>query len=343
MLGDLRARLLDWVSDVLYAGGFTDLRRRQAGKLAIVTFHRVLPEELRRRYPHPGLAVTPQELAWCLAFLGRHFACAPLQEAHRRWSTGEALDRPLLAVTFDDGCLDNVEHARPVLDRADVRATFFVPVAFVADGTPLWHDALGFALERAVAERGREVRRLLRRFGLPPPVASDAGALSWAAQALVPARRQELVAALRHLAGSGDPPPWAGPMRWDHVRRLHREGHEVGSHSVTHGLLPQYDSTAKNHELRASRRILEDEIGHRVTSLAYPNGAVDDATEQAARSAGYERAVTTRWGANAPGANPMRLRRFDMDVRRMHRRAGGELSEARLAWRLSGLHPGLRA
>jgi hypothetical protein len=62
---------------------------------------------------------------------------------------------------------------------------------------------------------------------------------------------------------------------------------------------------------------------------------------QAVAAAGYARAVTTAWGDNGRHSDPFRLRRFDIDPAYL-RAADGSTMPAMLAFRMSGLYPGLR-
>jgi peptidoglycan/xylan/chitin deacetylase (PgdA/CDA1 family) len=130
-------------------------------------------------------------------------------------------------------------------------------------------------------------------------------------------------------------------MGWEQLRELARDGHEIGSHSASHALLPQVGDAELERETAGSRQTLESRLDVPVDSFCYPNGDWDDRTVAAVRKAGYRRAVTTRWGSNAPGAAPFTLRRCDMDAAPVLD-AGGRPAEVLLAWRLSGLHPRLR-
>ncbi len=317
MRADLRVLARDTVAALAAASGLTAPRRRHRGRLVVVTFHRVLPRALRDRYPYPNLAVTPDELGWLLSTLAKDYTLGPLSELHARHASGEHPARPFMAVTFDDGQRDNFEHARPVLVRSGVRASFFVPVDAIDRAEPLWHDRLGFA---ALA------------LGHADPLA-----LASAAKRRSPAERDALVR--RTVERAGAPvPAWAGMMSWAEVRTLAREGHEIGSHSMSHALLPQCDERALRDEVGRSRSRIEGEIGAPVASFCYPNGDWDRRAADAVRAAGYRRAVGTRWGSNPPGAPALALRRCDVDSRRLRDRRGA-CSAALLSLRLSALDP----
>jgi peptidoglycan/xylan/chitin deacetylase (PgdA/CDA1 family) len=243
---------------------------------------------------------------------------------------GERPERPFLAITFDDGQRDNFEHARPVLDRAGVLASFFVPVDAVDSGQLLWHDRLGYAT-RALLARDR-ARGLALVAGLGPVRGLDDHALPLAAiqraKALAPAERLELVARAEAALGGSARPDWDGLMTWDQLRALAAGGHEIGSHSLSHPILTLVDDPQLEREMGGSKTRLEAELGAPCESFCYPNGDSDPRVRAAAHRAGYRRAVTTTWGANAPGTDPLQLRRCDIQSKVAR-------SASRLALRLS--------
>ena len=83
-------------------------------------------------------------------------------------------------------------------------------------------------------------------------------------------------------------------MDWAAVRKLQAAGFQLGSHTMTHPRLPAIAADACREELVASRRSLEDRLGHEITHLAYPFGAFDQAVRSMAADAGYRSACSTR-------------------------------------------------
>lgn len=335
----LRASARDRVGELLWRAGLTRPARAGAGRLTVVTLHRVLPAALRDEYPLRALAVTVEELAFLAGWLAEHYTCAPLAEAWARLAGGERPARPLLAVTFDDGQLDNHLHARPVLERAGLRATFFVPVEAAERGAPLWHDRLAFAALRLLRE-GR-ADPALPGGGAGGEPAAAAAAVVARAKRLPAAEREALVERVERAAGGPARPAWDGAMGWDQLRALAAAGHEIGSHTLTHPLLPGLDDARLEAEVAGSRARLEAALGVPCRSFCYPNGDCDDRVVAAVRRAGYEVAVTTAWGPNRPGADPLRLTRCDLQGPTSRDR-GGRLSPARLALRLSPWFAGAR-
>jgi peptidoglycan/xylan/chitin deacetylase (PgdA/CDA1 family) len=314
----MKALARDLLGGALSFSGLTAPRRFGRDRLNVVTFHRVLPAEQRASYPYPMLAVTPEELGWFLDFFNEHFLCSTLASAWRLFSLGVRPERPLLAITFDDAQLDNFVNARPALESRNLRASFYVPVDAIDRRELLWHDRLGFALAAT---------------GQSEAVVEEAK--TW-----TPEERLRRVEELERRAGL-EAPEWAGPMTWEQIRALADAGHEIGSHSLSHALLPQLEEPAIEREVAGSKSRIEEQIDRQLSSFCYPNGDHDERCARAVERAGYACAVTTEWGSNDRRADRFRLRRCDMNPFYATSRSGA-FSRARLAWRMSGLHPGLR-
>lgn len=339
-----KTKLRNGAAQFLLLTGLTAPKRRSRGRLSIATFHRVLPAEERNLYPYPGLVVTPQELDALLAYLTEHFDCGALAIQHERYLSGEKSARPLLAITFDDAQHDNYRNARPILARHRVKASFFAPVAAVERQELLWHDRLGFAILALLKQdRGGQerVRQVLTAAGLsgngPRSLVENAVQES---KGLALDARLRLVEALAEASGTAQAPGFARLMTFDELAELAADDHEIGSHSMTHCMMPECDDRALAHELVESRRVLQDRLGRPIESFCYPNGDSDARTAHAVAEAGYRRAVTTAWGHNERDADSYQLSRFDMDAARM-RDARGRLVPALVAFRMSGLYPGL--
>jgi len=294
-------------------------------------------------YSLPQIAVSVDELAWLVAFFREHFTCDTLSAAHRRWVAGDRPQRPFLALTFDDGQLDNFLHAYPVLQRAGVPATFFLPVDAVDRNQPLWHDRLAFAARQLLSRDRPAALRLLAELSGTGP--GDDRALAAAAVArsksLAEAARLSFVERIEQAAGGGSRPGWDGMMSWAQVRALAAAGHEIGSHTLSHPLLSRVDDLQLEREVAGSKARIDAALGAPCQSFCYPNGDCDDRVVSAVSRAGYRVAVVTAWGPNASGADPLRLTRCDLQGRTSRDAAGG-LSAQRVAFRLSPIFAGLR-
>ncbi len=97
------------------------------------------------------------------------------------------------------------------------------------------------------------------------------------------------------------------------IREVHSSGIEIGSHTQSHVRMRGLGIEDKRREIADSKCELEDLVGAPVTSFAYPHGGISDYDEEAVLSveeAGYETAVTTRFGRYNSFSNRLELRRI---------------------------------
>lgn len=101
----------------------------------IVAFHRVNDD-----LPEDGLNRTSADFERFCRFFRSNFDVVALDEQVSRLERGASIGGTL-AITFDDGYLDNFEVAAPILRRLGLPATFFVTTHFIGSSTAAWWDA----------------------------------------------------------------------------------------------------------------------------------------------------------------------------------------------------------
>ena len=338
----LRPAMRDVAAEVLWRAGATDPRRRSSDRLSIVTFHRVLTQDQLEDYPIPEIAVTRDEFAWFLDFFQQHFECGPLLAMLEAFRSRRSQDRrPLLAITFDDGQLDNYQNARPLLEERAMRATFFATVVGTETGAALWHDEAAFAIRALLRQDRGRAQELLSQLGLGNAEATLAPkAATEQLKHRDSAGRRAFIDLAQDALGADGRPAWDGMMDAAKLSELAQAGHEIGSHTETHAILVHCGQPELEREVIGSRKRLEAAVATPVDSFCYPNGDHNPQVIQAVRAAGYKAAVTTEWGRNGPHMDVLSLRRCDVQGTTARTRAG-HLSPARLGLRLSGLQPGL--
>ena len=336
--------LLNGAAQHLFKIGLTSPVLRGRNRLSIVTFHRVLCNADREGYPFPNLVVTPDELDSHLTYFTEHFDCGSLSTQYQRYLRDDVTARPLLAITFDDAQHDNYLNARPALAKHNLKVSFFVPVAAVERQELLWHDRLGFAILTLLkhGQNGREkLLRILAETGIS---ANITGTLTSnvvrASKDLSLEARLSLVETLVKASGDTKIPAFARLMNFEELAELVADGHEIGSHSMTHCMMTECADSALNYEVAESRRVLQDRLGQSIETFCYPNGDSDARTAHAVAQAGYLCAVTTNWGCNGQEADHFQLRRYDMVAKRVQD-SRGKFMPALLAFRMSGFYPGL--
>lgn len=290
---------------------FRMLRRHFKRGAIILLYHRItnISPDLY------SLAVAPHHFAQHLEYLRQ--TCHPmhlldLADAVQRRS----LPPRSVAITFDDGYLDNHRHARSLLEAAQMPATVFV----VSDAIDSPHEFWWDELERLVLRPPHLPECLrLRVHGKDYawPITSEGQrqlarkALYTLLQPLGAAERADILAELADWAGlarTGRPAYRA--MTALELRELTRGGLiGLGAHTISHPVLSSLSAENQYAEIAGSRQQLESIIGRPVLTFAYPYGAFTNQTVDMVKAAGFHVACTTVCGSVELGADRFRLRR----------------------------------
>lgn len=99
-------------------------------------------------------------------------------------------------------------------------------------------------------------------------------------------------------------------LHWRDLSELQRLGIEIGSHTHTHPPLDVIPRAAAWDEIVSSRALLQDALGHRVRSFAYPHGVYNRRVAMMVEQAGYDSAVAVRNALSSTGDDPLILARL---------------------------------
>jgi peptidoglycan/xylan/chitin deacetylase (PgdA/CDA1 family) len=276
---------------------------RRQGRVLVVGYHRVVEDyESAARTEMPALLTSRKMFERHLDTIGRDFQFVSLDEIGSRLRQGIAFDRPVAAITFDDGYRDVYENAFPILDRKGIPAAVFVVTDFV--GRPSWHthDRVYCLMAKAFTtweNPRRGLTCLLKDMGLRaaeilPPRRETRSACA-AAAALLPRLSQaeagQLIDGLHCRVGRdiGDAPL---PLTWPMLADLQGRGITIGSHTKSHAWLARESAERVTDELDGSRHDLERHLGVPVTHFAYPGGQFTPPIVEGVARAGYRFAYT---------------------------------------------------
>lgn len=272
----------------------------------VIGYHQVV-----ERFPQPdgrfipAMRITRRMFERHLDWLGRRFRFVSLDELGARLEGGGTFDKPVAAITFDDGYRDVYENAFPLLRQRGIPAACFVVTDLVGTTRFQIYDRLYLALDRAFAEwrsasdglvrvlLGLEIRR--PAIGRLPQTARDPLTAMVALLDVLPqADLHRVVEALEAVAGARDEIPGELlPLSWDMLAEMHRAGVAVGSHTKTHALLTNEPLGRVHDEVRGSRQALEQRLGIAVEHFAYPDGRFNAAVVAAAAVSGYRFGYST--------------------------------------------------
>lgn len=134
-------------------------RRAMGNRAAVAVFHRV-----DDRFPGNPLTVSQREFRQYCDVFRRHFDVISVAELLDRLASGRSVGGAV-AITFDDGYLDNHRIAAEELERAGLPACFFICTGFIGSDTQArWDVRDGATSEwmtwddvRDLARRGFEI------------------------------------------------------------------------------------------------------------------------------------------------------------------------------------------
>lgn len=314
----------------------SQIRRTLASRAMILMYHRIAEVD-----SDPwGLSVSPVHFAEQLQVIRKYFHPLSMQQLMKHLQDGNVPRRSVI-VTFDDGYLDNLTNARPLLAQHDVPATIFLVTQAVAEGRSFWWDELGAILlqpdvlpdhldlklngkrhewvlgsARWYSNEERAKDHLLRPWDAASGTRFAFFYLVWKyLLELSSGERIQALRALREWAGvTGDSGGQDRALnKVETIALLDGELIEPGAHTVTHPSLSLLPGAQQMEEIVGSKQQLEEILNRNVTSFSYPHGEYSVETVDMVRNAGFDSACTTYHACVSRGTDPLQLPRFQVD------------------------------
>ena len=224
-----------------------------------------------------------------------------------------------MVLTFDDGYADNLWNAKPLLEKYEVPATFFIATDSIDSLSEFWWDDL----ERAILQpsklpnflqlrvQGRSYEWLNTNSDERQHVYMDIHRIL---QALSVSDRDQLMTDLFAWAevepmGRREYQPLTTA---ELIQLAQSELVDIGAHTVTHPSLPLISQTDQYAEIAGSRKKLEGILRNRVNSFSYPYGNFTPETVDIVKTAGFEVALTAESNLVEVGSNQFQLGRLEV-------------------------------
>ncbi|MEO8296913.1 MAG: polysaccharide deacetylase family protein [Burkholderiales bacterium] len=301
----------------LYERGLKRLKHG-SGTWTILMYHRVIADRSEDPFGL-GMCVRLHHFAAQLRYLQRDFEPISLPDAVARLRRGEPLPPRALSITFDDGYLDNLELAYPLLKQHGMPWSLFIATGGLEQGEMLWWDRVirAFALTGEGKLDTGVINLPLRQQQLPLDGAHRETSLQAVLGALwaMPIEAVMVCVAVMEkvlLRAGASGGPRATRMRPDQIRQLGQEGVEIAAHTVRHPNLTLLGPGEALRELQQSRRTVEAITGIPVIGFAYPGGRANAEVADAVVQAGFDYAVGTVSGINTGPYELLELTRVGM-------------------------------
>jgi peptidoglycan/xylan/chitin deacetylase (PgdA/CDA1 family) len=243
--------------------------RKSAKGAIILIYHRVVDAN----FDPYGITVAPDRFRRHMQYLKRNYNITSLDGLVSVLKQGGTLKESVV-LTFDDGYNDNYIHARPILEKLHIPATFFIPTSYINTNKAFWWDRLSRVFH--------PTRKLPSRIPLFNCTLSD------------PDRRAEAFWRIYQVLKSSSPQgidkvcayleQWAGlgefndsssrVMTKENIRRLADTGlFQIGAHTHYHSNLASQSALLQRQEIQQSKKKLERITNHPIRYFSYPYGA----------------------------------------------------------------------
>jgi peptidoglycan/xylan/chitin deacetylase (PgdA/CDA1 family) len=286
--------------------------------LLVLTYHRIGDRETAK-YDAAVYEATAEAFSEQVQLLQRLYHVISLAEATELILHPSRLRHRHVLITFDDGYRDNHDLALPVLKAHGATGVFFLPTSFIGTNRIPWWDQLADMVLRST----REVIHLQYperlTFHLPGNqrrVIRSLLAIYKSAAMKDPAR---FFADVANAAGVEhcETVEERQFMNWDEARHMVKSGMDIGSHTHSHELLAKQTREQQMWECLESKRIIHQELGVQVDSMAYPVGMADcfnQVSVECLQQTGYRTAFSYVGAANFPEKiRPFSVERLTVD------------------------------
>lgn len=269
-----------------------------AGRPLIICYHRVVQDfaDASTR-SMPSLLVSTAMFEKQLDWLARHYRMVSIDEILEYSAATDRSQRrkgrQLATITFDDGYADFYHNAFPILKRKGIPSSVFVVTDLVGTDKLQTHDELYLLVSQWLRNPVRlcsdDKPELLQKLDTilqqdPTPYAATRNVLASFTRPEV----QDILSLMRtQVTLPAQSLEELLPLNWEQLRTLVRQDVTIGSHTISHALLPKNEQAVVESELRESRLTLERELGVAIKHLAYPDGQFDERIAGSVQTAGY--------------------------------------------------------
>jgi peptidoglycan/xylan/chitin deacetylase (PgdA/CDA1 family) len=213
--------------------------------------------------------------------------------------------KKIATIMFDDGYKDNFEYALQILKKYNVKASFYVVIECIDKNIPTWTHILEHLFQFTSIENIdmnfdflpqdlkiynlNSHKKRLQYIGKLKPFLKK---ISHEKRQLVLDRVIETYNDIRFPKLM---------MNWDDLKKIKKDGHYIGSHTLTHCML----STMNNEnditsELILSGKRIEEKLGYFPLTISYPVGSFDQTTKKLAEKAGYKIGLAVKQNIHNP-------------------------------------------
>ena len=211
-----------------------------------------------------------------LNYIKKYFNCYWISEIPRILQV-QSQNKPALFLTFDDGLKNNFKNVVPLLEKYNIKATFYITSNLLNNCKMLWNHEMRCLL---MIIKNQDLPETLKKF-------SNDSKTRWqevkhfveVVKGWDNIRRLKLLYNLKAIMPNPDYPNWMKEefelMNKENILGL-PDLIEIGSHTRSHPNLCKLSEREAKLEILESEKELSEFIGKKVVSFCYPDGKFSD-------------------------------------------------------------------
>ncbi|MBA6290443.1 polysaccharide deacetylase family protein [Colwellia sp. MB3u-4] len=210
----------------------------------------------------------------------------------------EFIHKKYALITFDDGYIDNYSIAFPILKKYCTPAAFFIATNHLdSPGIPWWDEIAWIIRHSKVA--------LIKFCDWNEAIDISTGTITLNIRTILKKIKQDKMRSMedkikelenicqsKMTDNARDTKLF---MDWEQVKEMSESRMHIGSHTLSHNILSHLSKKQQNEEIVLSKKRIEEKLGIKVTSFAYPVGGKAAFTEDSkllVEQANYELAFS---------------------------------------------------
>lgn len=257
--------------------------------------------------------IEEKEFDKIILYLSKNYNIVPLSQLFVLYRSKTKVHKKTIALTFDDGYKNNFDIALPILKKYNAPATFYIITKGLLNKDFLvWPDIID------IIKKHHKDDITLNDYLFKQPTFYNDDVKSELLNYLKTCgfKTEELVKNLSSKFNYVDVEKNNSPeltlliTKQNFIKYINEPLIEYGSHTHTHFNLEYLNTEETTIELNDSKQILEDVLGKKISSIAFPDGSYTNETNKIALSLGYTDLVAVDYKFNENNTNLNLLSRF---------------------------------
>ncbi|MGE3532901.1 MAG: polysaccharide deacetylase family protein [Steroidobacteraceae bacterium] len=285
-------------------------RRLSSAAPTILMYHSICDDEMGQ-WIAPGNRMSIRRFEQQMRFLAQERNVVSLDKLLDLLDNNRSPPAGTVIITFDDGYLDNLHAAAPVLSAYGLPAVLYLATGYVERGENQWADVLYSAFIRRSQDQlvvdGTGTYRLNSSSVINTAYAEISKRLLTSSYT---ERTHVLQQVVTQLRPSACPPRLT--MNWDEARQLRSKypGFQLGIHTADHLDLSAIPTTAAVEEIMRSMADFSHQMSEQPRHFSFPYSRETAAIRKCLPELGLTSAMATSEGMPHPDIDPFNLGRL---------------------------------